>query len=105
MKKTTKQTNKQSKTKQNKIKIFNCVHSHCLPLCVLQLLPSVIEAIRVLPLVTFPLVYFVRGEKEEDEKWIAIGVLVFFVLLLIMILISTLKTGSENPGTVEKLTR
>jgi len=51
------------------------------------------------------LVYFVRGEKEEDEKWIAIGVLVFFVLLLIMILISTLKTGSENPGTVEKLTR
>lgn len=74
-------------------------------LYVLQLLPSVIEAIRVLPLVTFPLVYFVRGEKEEDEKWIAIGVLVFFVLLLIMILISTLKTGSENPGTVEKLTR
>lgn len=72
---------------------------------VLQLLPSVIEAIRVLPLVTFPLVYFVRGEKEEDEKWVAIGVLVFFVLLLIMILISTLKTGSENPGTVEKLTR
>ena len=54
---------------------------------------------------TFPLVYFVRGEKEEDEKWIAIGVLVFFVLLLIMILISTLNTGSENPGTVEKLTR
>lgn len=74
-------------------------------LYVLQLLPSVIEAIRVLPLVTFPLVYFVRGEKEEDEKWIAIGVLVFFVLLLIMILISMLKTGSENPGTVEKLTR
>ena len=33
MKKTTKQTNKQSKTKQNKIKIFNCFHSHCLPLC------------------------------------------------------------------------
>ena len=74
-------------------------------LYVLQLLPYVIEAIRVLPLVTFPLVYFVRGEKEEDEKLIAIGVLVFFVLLLIMILISTLKTGSENPGTVEKLTR
>ena len=74
-------------------------------LYVLQLLPFVIEVIRVLPLVTFPLVYFVRGEKEEDEKWIAIGVLVFFVLLLIMTLISTLKTGSENPGTVEKLTR
>ena len=74
-------------------------------LYVLQLLPYVIEAIRVLPLVTFPLVYFVRGEKEEDENWIAIGVLVFFVLLLIMTLISTLKTGSENPGTVEKLTR
>lgn len=74
-------------------------------LYVLQLLPYVIEAIRVLPLVTFPLVYFVRGEKEEDEKLIAIGVLVFFVVLLIMILISTLKTGSENPGTVEKLTR
>ena len=74
-------------------------------LYVLQLLPFAIEVIRVLPLVTFPLVYFVRGEKEEDEKWIAIGVLVFFVLLLILTLISTLKTGSENPGTVEKLTK
>ena len=38
----------------------------------------VIETIRVLPLVSFPVVYFAGREKMEDEKWVAIGVLIFF---------------------------
>lgn len=61
--------------------------------------------IRVLPLVSFPLVYFVGGENTEDVKWVAIGVLVFFVVLLLMTVIAMFKTGAENPGTVEKVTR
>ena len=70
-----------------------------------QALPYIIEGIRVLPLVTFPLVYFAGGEKAEDEKWVAIGVLIFFIALLLLIIISTFKTGDENPGCLEKVTR
>lgn len=51
------------------------------------------------------MIYFVRGEKDEDEKWVGIGVLLFFIMLLILIVISTLKTGSATPGCLEKLTR
>ena len=70
-----------------------------------QALPYIIEGIRVLPLVTFPMVYFAGGEKTEDEKWVAIGVLIFFIMLLLLIIISTFKTGDENPGCLEKITR
>ena len=67
----------------------------------LQALPFIIEGIRILPMVTFPLVYFAGG----DEKWVAIGVLIFFILLLLLAVISTFKTGDENPGFLEKVTR
>jgi len=50
-------------------------------------------------------VYFAGGEKAEDEKWVAIGVLIFFIALLLLIIISTFKTGDENPGCLEKVTR
>ena len=46
-----------------------------------------------------------KGEKSDDEMWVAIGVLLFFIMLGVLIFISTLKTGSENPGTLERLTR
>ena len=49
--------------------------------------------------------YFINGEKEEDEMWVAIGVLIFFIMLLVLVYISVLDTGRENPGTMEKLTR
>ena len=49
--------------------------------------------------------YFAGGEKTEDEKWVAIGVLTFFIVLLFLIIISTFKTGDENPGCLEKVTR
>ena len=49
--------------------------------------------------------YFAGGEKAEDEKWVAIGVLIFFIALLLLIIISTFKTGNENPGCLEKVTR
>ena len=71
----------------------------------LQILPFVIEVLRVLPLVTFPLVYFMKGERADDEKWVAIGVLSFFILLGALTIFSVLRTGSKNPGTLETLTR
>jgi len=66
-----------------------------------QALPFIIEGFRILPLVTFPLVYFAGG----SENWVAIGVLIFFVMLFMLLIISTLKTGDENPGCLEKVTR
>ena len=66
-----------------------------------QALPYIIEGFRILPLVTFPLVYFAGG----SENWVAIGVLIFFVMLFMLLIISTLRTGNENPGCLEKVTR
>ncbi|XP_015769741.1 PREDICTED: uncharacterized protein LOC107348229 [Acropora digitifera] len=67
--------------------------------------PYIVEVVRVLPLVTFPLVYFMKGEKTDDEMWVAIGVLLFFIMLGILTIFSVLRTGRENPGTLERLTR
>ena len=41
----------------------------------------------------------------EDKKWVAIGVLIFFAMLFVLMIISTLKTGRENPTVLEKVTR
>ena len=71
----------------------------------LQILPAVVNVASVLPLVTFPLVYFLKGEKSDDEMWVAIGVLLFFMMLGVLIFISILRTGNENPATLERLTR
>ena len=49
--------------------------------------------------------YFINGEKDEDEMWVAIGVLFNFIVLLVFVFISVQNTGRENPGTMEKLTR
>ena len=49
--------------------------------------------------------YFINGEKDEDEVWVAIGVLLFFPMALVLVFISVLNTGQENPGTVERITR
>ena len=59
----------------------------------------------MLPLVTFPLVYFLKGEKADDEMWVAIGVLCFFIMLGILTIFSVLRTGRKNLGTLETLTR
>lgn len=69
--------------------------------CLFKILPLIVEVIRVLPLVTFPVVYFAGG----DEKWVEIGVAIFWVLLLVLSIISVQRTGDENPGHVEKITR
>ena len=71
----------------------------------LQIPPYIVEVVRVLPLVTFPLVYFMKGEKTDDEMWVAIGVLLFFIMLGILTIFSVLRTGRENPRTMERLTR
>ncbi|XP_015769740.1 PREDICTED: uncharacterized protein LOC107348228 [Acropora digitifera] len=70
-----------------------------------EILPAVVNVASVLPLVTSLLVYFMNGEKSDDEMWVAIGVLLFFMMLGVLIFISILRTGNENPGTLERLTR
>ena len=49
--------------------------------------------------------YFMKGEKTDDEMWVAIGVLLFFIMLGVLTIFSVLKTGHESPGTLERLTR
>ena len=71
----------------------------------LQIPPYIVEVVHVLPLVTFPLVYFVKDEKTDDEMWVAIGVLLFRIMLGILTIFSVLRTRRENPGTLERLTR
>ena len=71
----------------------------------LQIPPFIVQVVLVLPLVTFPLVYFMKGEKTDDEMWVAIGVLFFFIMLGILTIFSVLRTGREKPGTLERLTR
>ena len=66
-----------------------------------QFLPYAIEGTRVLPLVTFPLVYFFGG----DEMWVAVGVFVFLLMLLMLVAVAVLNTGDENPGRLEKIAR
>ena len=66
-----------------------------------QLVPGLIEFIQVLPMITFPAVYFLGG----DEKWVAIGVFSYFGILLLFSVMAIIPTGSAKPGVLEKITR
>lgn len=67
----------------------------------LQMLPFLVEVLRGLPLVTFPLVYFAGG----SETWVAIGVLIFFIVLLVLVFFAVMKTGRQNPNKLELVAR
>ena len=71
----------------------------------LQILPSFVEVVRALFLVTFPSVYFLKGAKADDEIWVAIGVVLFFIVLGVFAFFSLGRTGQQNQGCLEKLTR
>lgn len=70
-------------------------------LVLLQMLPFLIEILRGLPLVTFPLLYFAGG----SEKWVAIGVLIFFIVLLVLVIFAVMDTGSKDPNKLELVAR
>lgn len=66
-----------------------------------QFIPFVLETIRVLPLIAFPIVaYF-----EDDENWVTYGVFSYFGVLLLLSVIAILPTGAEKPGLLETITR
>lgn len=69
--------------------------------CCWKMLPFLIELLRGLPLVTFPLVYFAGG----SENWVAIGVLIFFIVLLVMVILAVMNTGSKTPTKLELVVR
>lgn len=60
-----------------------------------------LETIRVLPLVILPVVAYI----EDDEKWITLGVFLYFGILLVLSVIATFPTGAAKPGLCEKITR
>ena len=66
-----------------------------------QIIPGLIDFIRVLPLIAFPLVYILGG----DEKWVTIGVFSFFGILLLFSVIAIFPTGDVKPGLLERITR
>lgn len=65
------------------------------------MLPYVIQVIRGLPLLTFPLVYFAGG----SEMWVAIGVFVFFLIIAMLAVFAVMKTGNRNPSRIEIVAR
>ena len=66
------------------------------------MVPGLIDFIRVLPLIAFPLVYILGA---GDEKWVVIGVFSFFGILLLFSVIAIFPTGAAKPGLLEKITR
>lgn len=87
------------------LKLFSLVstvmpsHSSCL---FTQIVPGLIDFLRVLPLIAFPLVYILG---VGDEKWVVIGVFSFFGILLLFSVMAILPTGAAKPGCSEKVTR
>ena len=66
-----------------------------------QMLPFLVEVIRGLPLITFPLIYFAGG----SEEWVAIGVAIFVVFLGMFLVFAVMRTGSKNPTRLEMVSR
>ena len=66
-----------------------------------QFVPFMMETIRALPLIAFPVVYFLEG----DEMWVTIGVLSYFGILLFYSAMAMIPTGAEKPGLLEKIIR
>ena len=65
------------------------------------MLPFVIEIIRGLPLITFPMVQFAGG----DNIWVDIGVFVFFFMSLMLTVFAVMTTGRKNPSRAEIVAR
>ena len=59
------------------------------------------ETLRALPLIVFPILYFVDG----DEKWMTIAVFFYLGIIFTLSFIAMIPTGKEKPGPPEKLTR
>ncbi|KAL9973422.1 hypothetical protein ACROYT_G019881 [Oculina patagonica] len=66
-----------------------------------QPVPVLLEFIRVLPMITFPVMYFVGGK----DKWVTIGLFSYFGILLLLSVIAIFPTGAAKPGLLEKITR
>ena len=66
-----------------------------------QILPLVVEVVRILPLMLFLIIYWKTGRK----LYLAIGILTFFGLLMLLTLTALVPTGGKNPGRLERIAR
>ena len=66
-----------------------------------QFLPLVIEVLRILPLMLCLILYWQTGRR----RYLVIGILTFFGLLILLTLTALIPTGSKNPGRVERIAR
>lgn len=66
-----------------------------------QFLPLVIEVLRILPLMLSLIHYWQTGRR----KYLRIGNLTFFGLLILLTLTALIPTGSKNPGRLERIAR
>lgn len=69
--------------------------------CLIQFLPLVIEVLRILPLMLCLILYWQTGRR----RYLVIGILTFFGLLILLTLTALIPTGSKNPGRVERIAR
>jgi len=69
--------------------------------CCVQTIPILIELTRVLPLVVCLALYWETG----NERFLAIGILSFFAILMFLTMTALVGTGSKNPGRLERIAR
>lgn len=69
--------------------------------CCLQTLPIVIEIIRIMPLMVFLIIYW----YTDQEIYLAIGIILFFVILVLLTMMAVVSTGRKNPGRIERISR
>jgi len=67
----------------------------------LQVLPILIEFARGLPLVVFFVIYLIT----DDDKYLTIGLLIFFSILFLLTLVALVPTGSRKRGRLERIAR
>ena len=66
-----------------------------------QFLPLVIEVLRILPLMICLFLYWQTGRR----RYLVIGILTFFGLLILLTFTALIPTGSKNPGRLERIAR
>ena len=64
-------------------------------------MPIIIDFLRVLPLIVFPILHLMGWE----EKWVTLGVFIFIVILALFAVIGILPLNQENPGLFAKALR
>ena len=54
-----------------------------------------------MPLMVFLIIYW----YTDQEIYLAIGIILFFVILVLLTMMAVVSTGRKNPGRIERISR